>query len=227
MRYDFIDIGCSIFDTSIDKYGMKANGILVEPVKEFFDVLPSSNTVKKECAAIAEFNGESQFYAILLEGAELRYWTEDELTRDVENGFIIQDEECSPLVRPAHMGASAFHDPTKFDFAAHLKPTKKIVKTMRLSNLFDAYNVTEIDTFKVDAEGYDIIIVCQLINIMKSKNIKINKIIFEMPHEENDENSSQLKIYNYYLSILKEKFNYEYKKISPNDWSQDVLLTLK
>ena len=212
MKYDFIDIGCSIFDTSVDKYGINANGILIEPVKEFFDVLPSSNTVKKECVAIAEFNGESEFYAILLDGAKLRYWSEDELEKDIKDGFIKQDKEYSPLIRPAHMGSSAFNDPTKYEFTKHLKPTKQIVKTMRLSNLFDIYNVTEIDTLKIDAEGYDILIVCQLLNIMKSSKIKINKITFEFPHEVSDENYSYLKICGYFVNVLEEKFNYEYKK---------------
>jgi hypothetical protein len=37
MKYDFVEIGASIWDTSIDHFGLEAIGLFVEPMRAIQD----------------------------------------------------------------------------------------------------------------------------------------------------------------------------------------------
>jgi hypothetical protein len=54
MKYTFVDIGCGHFATSVDIFGTMCNGLLVEPIEEYCNVLPRSDTVIVECSAVSE-----------------------------------------------------------------------------------------------------------------------------------------------------------------------------
>lgn len=224
MKYDFIDIGCSIFDVSVDEYGLEASGILVEPVKEFIDVLPCSKTVLKENCAISFFNGESEFYAIIDKEKKLRYWSAKEVNEDLDENFVIEKSETGHRLTPFHMGTSSFHDPREEDFVRDARPYKVNVKTMRLKEFFEKYDVTSIEQLKLDCQGHDVFIVCQLIKLLRKKTIKVNKIIFEYVdwHPFNKTNGIADKL----VEILEKEFNYTSIRTNKNYWSHDMELTL-
>ena len=160
MKFKFIEIGCSIFNTYIDKFGLDVNGLLVEPMPNLFDVVPSSKTVLKENCAITDHDGEVKFY--------------------LYDGF--NKNSKYDYIKP---GDYTWSQGFGWDISSiDLNPNRKLtgettVKCLTLKSLLEKYNVTEIDHFKVDAEGHDHIILKQLLDLMND-GFKVNMdILFE------------------------------------------------
>ena len=165
MKYKFVEIGCSICNTYADRFGLEVNGLLVEPMPNLFKVVPSSNTVKKENVAISKHDGEVEFYLyneFTLDN-EYQYYGSEPIqnAKDVKKGWGASSIDLNP-----HPGRPV--------------NSKVSIPCITLQTLFNKYNVTEVDYFKVDAEGHDDVILEQLLLMVNNKEITINKeIIFE------------------------------------------------
>ena len=165
MKYDFVEIGCSIWNTYADKFGLEAIGLLVEPMPNLYKVVPSSSTVKKENTAISDHNGTVEFYLY------------DDFSVDTEYSYYGNIKLSKSNEQPKGWGASSIDlnpNPVR-------KPNgKAIVNSMTLEMLFKKYNINEIDYFKVDAEGHDDVILNQLDKLLESKKVIVHKeIVFE------------------------------------------------
>lgn len=176
MNYKFVDIGTCYYATSVDDFGLDVNGLLVDPIQKFIDVLPSSNTVKKECCAITEVDGEVEFNTYFdknFDSFELKYFTSADRERwRKEKTFI--DGKTKPL----HSAKSSLIDHPWDHVLKHQKKIK--VNGMRLETLFKKYNVLEIDHLRIDTEGFDHKILEQVIELLSENKIKINnEISFE------------------------------------------------
>ena len=60
MKYNFIEIGTSDFRTLATD--TEKTGISIEPVKEYFDNLPTREGLIKINAAVSDVSGEGQMY---------------------------------------------------------------------------------------------------------------------------------------------------------------------
>lgn len=163
MKYNFVEIGCSIYNTYVDRFGLDVNGLLVEPMPNLFKVVPNSKTVKKENAAITHYDGKVEFHL---------YHGFDPNRNYKYHGTNIK----SALKEPNGWDVSSIDpNPKRIDNCTG----KLTVPAMTLKTLFKKYNITEVDYFKVDAEGHDHIVIQQLLNLMDS-GITVNKeIMFE------------------------------------------------
>lgn len=158
MKYDFVEIGCSIWNTYVDSFGLNSTGLLVEPIPNLFTAVPESNTVKKENCAITSHDGFVYLY------------TYDEFSIDKKYRYMELNENHT---QGLGWGVSSI----KLNKYRKLNGKVK-VKCMTLEQLFVKYNVSEIDFFKIDAEGHDHIILGQLLILMNQNKVKINKQIF-------------------------------------------------
>ena len=165
MKYKFVEIGCSIWNTYADRFGLDVVGLLVEPMPNLFKVVPSSNTVKKENTAITDYNGTVDFHLY------------DEFSVDTEYSYYGNIKLSETTQQPKGWGASSID--------LNPNPARKLngkltVSAMTLKTLFEKYNITEIDYFKIDAEGHDDNILNQLDKLLETKKIIVHKeIIFE------------------------------------------------
>lgn len=163
MKYDFVETGCSIWNTYADKFGLQAKGILVEPLPNLFDVAPSPGTVFKENCAITSYDETVSMY------------TYDLFSKDSPVEYLGTKADRIPEM-PKGWGASSIDINTNPERTVNAKTE---VPCMTLDSLFKKYDVTELDHFKVDAEGHDHIVLDQLLSLMRS-GLTINKeIIFE------------------------------------------------
>lgn len=143
-----IEIGTSDFRTQA---GI-ANGIFIEPVKEYFDRLPENCT--KENVAISDYEGEIDIHYIPSETIKkhnLPYWLRG----------------CNSV--------NSIH-PTilKMGWKKHAVFTK--VPVVRIKSIVDKYNINEIDILKIDTEGHDCVI---LNDFLDTVNILPGQIQFE------------------------------------------------
>ena len=64
MKYDFIEIGTSDFDTLIQSSNTTTKGISIEPLKFYLDNLPNNDNIIKSNYAVSNFNGKIDIYYV-------------------------------------------------------------------------------------------------------------------------------------------------------------------
>lgn len=163
MNYKYIEIGTCDFASLINKYPNEL-GLSVEPVKYLLDNLPNKTKNKKLNYAIADENGEKEFYKLKDEHLS------DKTQRTYERGMsclVGGDNEQKRIVN-----------------SVRFKRFEKIkVPTKTLQKLFDEENVNHVEFLKIDTEGYDINIMKQLYKT----NIRPDKIKFEIEHSSKED----------------------------------------
>lgn len=170
MKYDFVEIGASIWNTCADHFGLDATGLLVEPMPNLFKAIPCSDTVKKENVAISSHDGVVKFYTY--EG----YSPEKEYT------YMPLDE----ISKFGYETQGSGWDISSIDLNEKRKVTGSLeVECLTLHSLLKKYNITEIGLFKTDAEGHDHVILNQLLDLMNNGLIVNDEIFFEYNHLSN------------------------------------------
>lgn len=155
MKYDFIEIGTSNFDTLIEKADNNVIGISIEPMKKYLDQLPNPTNVKKLNCAIS-FDGSEMpidFYYVDLETISklnLKKWLRG----------------CNTIgnYHPMHI---------RYNLQEHVTIEK--VNQRSLESIFNEYNVSEIDYLKIDTEGGD----CKIMKQLYYTSVRPKKIKFE------------------------------------------------
>lgn len=142
-----IEIGTSDFRTLAGK----VDGLYIEPVKEHFDRLPDCN---KENVAVSNIAGELDIFYIPSE--------------------VILAYKLPNWIRGCN-SVHAIHPTVKAQGYSHLVVHDR-VKVVRIKSLIEKYNITEIDTLKIDTEGHDCII---LNDFLDTVDILPNVIQFE------------------------------------------------
>lgn len=172
MKYKFIDIGCGTFGVSSDVYGTNVKGMYVEPIRQFLDVLPKSNSIDNVNAAITDFIGEQEMDVWMLD-KPIKYFTEEQLInakKCVEKKQI----NSNTIDYILHQGGGTFIENRD---SIPYEPTKVKVNCITLKKLIDDYNIEEVDHIKIDVEGHENIVLKQLLDIMRTTNFKINNIL--------------------------------------------------
>lgn len=210
MKYTFIDIGCGHTDVSTDTYGLNVNGLLVEPIKEFCDVLPNSDTVLIEQSAVGEYNGIIDIHCDLdtkENKKPLKYFSIEQINSVEKLKTVLKTDHIYGTSSIIHNG----------QLYSRNFPIRK-VNLITLESLINKYNITEVDQFKIDVEGYENIILQQLIELMENNKLVVNKrIIFEYNDLSNLKKLDELKL------LISEKFgfNYLYKALAKN---RDIIM---
>ena len=165
-------------------------GISVEPIKEYLDTLPDNDgRNKKVNAGISAKNG-TQFINFAK-----NYKTKKKKTD--ASGW---------------KGRSSFKSLQKLNIKEKKRFQKRKVKVMTLQSLFTKYNVQSIDIMRVDTEGYDGIIVNQLLDT----KIRPITLIYEHLHLDNKE-----------LQDLRKRLRREYRKVYTDKFDDKWILKKK
>lgn len=174
MHYKFVDIGTAFFDTSVELYPDEP-GILVEPVKKYLDLVPTSSNVIKANYAISDYDGDG---SLTISKTDFdRYYTKQELI-DI---FYNKDSSSNELFwKLAFSGCSKLNEKHSI-FLEHKNIELEVVNTKVVSfhSFCDLYDITSIEYFNIDTEGHETVILPQVLERILEKKLVANKIKFE------------------------------------------------
>jgi hypothetical protein len=161
MKYDFIEIGTSNFDTLIETADDYTVGLSIEPIGYYLDQLPNRANVKKLDIAVAR-NNKFGFMDV--------YYVPERVIR--ARGLPDWLRGCNSVgdYHPKHIELSV-RDLVQID----------TVELIPVGELFNCYNVTELDYLKIDTEGADCEIMQHLCEFLKTEPTTRypKKILFE------------------------------------------------
>jgi len=174
MKYDFVEIGTSDFETEIEKADDSTVGLSVEPLSIYYNNLPNKKNCKKVMKAISNKEGTVSIYYIKPETIN-------------ENGLPYWVKGCNSITNPRKLYSKHVHFSADDYFREDIVSTEK-VECITPKTLFLENNVTSIGLLKIDTEGHDGIILKEIINVMK-ENTKfiIDKIQYELTYIEEKE----------------------------------------
>jgi len=161
MKFDYVDIGTSDFDTSADilKSGQKA--LLVEPVKYYLDKLPVGPGIFKKNAAVSCHKGKGKMYYVtdeVIKRYNLPNWIRGCNSFNQQHGTVVNIFE-------------------KLGLSLNLV-TCEDVPVITFFDLIKEYNIKTIEFLKIDTEGHDHIILRSVMQAMR-KGLKIKQIRVE------------------------------------------------
>lgn len=157
MRYDFIEIGTSDFDTLLESSQCEI-GISIEPLKFYLDNLPDKDNVIKLNCAISDRNDVVDVY-----------WIDPS---DIETynlpGWL---RGCNSIKEPH---PSAIKELKDRNIEYLYKKTQ--CKCLTWETIVNVYDIKYVNYLKIDTEGHDYIIIN---NILDSNTVLPKKILFE------------------------------------------------
>ena len=163
MKYNFIEIGSSNYDTCLEAAKEDDLGLTIEPMIEYLNKLPDRPNVKKVNVAIGDTPGELDIY----------YFSEETIKKyNLGHWFY----GCNMIGKP--------HPLHHLEIKQKGLPSDCIdcrkVPIISIETLFQQYDVTEIDYIKIDTEGYDTKIMNMYIDyISNHPSSMANRIQFE------------------------------------------------
>lgn len=144
--YDFVEIGTSDFDNLIETADDTVKGLSIEPVKIYFDKLPSKANVKKLNCAVSDKDAELTCYWVhpddIVEHS-LPNWVRGCGTINHQHPLIIEQLSSRQLM--------------------HLYRHNKC-EVMSWSTLVERESIRSIKFLKIDAEGSDYAILESILN---------------------------------------------------------------
>jgi hypothetical protein len=149
MKYNFIEIGTSNFDTLIETATDTTVGISIEPIQYYLDQLPNPPGVTKLKCAVSRNNRS--------ETLEVYYVPE----------HLIHEHGLPDWLR----GCNSIGD---YHLQHHLLNVKHLVvrdqvQCVPIGALFDQQDITELDYLKIDTEGSDCDIMLHLLDYLKTQ----------------------------------------------------------
>jgi len=162
MKYDFIEIGTSDFDTEIENCDDNKKGLSIEPVKIYLDGLPDKKNVTKINAAVSNYNGFVDVY-------------------------YLNEETIKKFNLPSYVkGQNSIGNPHP-EILKYFKNglineyiSKKSVPVINFETIITNYNVESLDLLKIDTEGHDCVIMEDYLKYVGDKpSLLAKKIIFE------------------------------------------------
>lgn len=161
MKYDFVEIGTSNFETLIEKAGPETVGISIEPLKHYLEQLPNKpRVIKLNAAVIGEgVRGYTEIFYVpehLVDSLKLPHWLKG----------------CNSM--------GDYHIEHHKLGVTHLVERYKI-DTIPISELFEEYDIEEPEMLKIDTEGADVDILMGFVKYLNTahKNKRPRNIIFE------------------------------------------------
>lgn len=187
MKYDYIDIGTSDFETSLEQLKESETLILVEPLIHYLNKFPNKENIFKCPFALSDKDGIMKMY----------YVSEDKID---QFGLPAWVRGCNSLGKMHPTLVNQLNLQSVMDCVN--------VPVLSVTNFFNLYQITEIGQLKIDTEGHDATILKEIYQIQEIQNIPIQKIIFEYiwRKEELDELTQR----------YQEKYNVRISKIGDN-----------
>ena len=158
MRYDFIEIGTSDFDTLVEQdWPEDVHGICVEPMEIYLNNLIRRPNVVYVTTAISDKDGEATMY---YPDPDF-FQKHKEINRDIRGWNTLHTAHPSLKEHVTDSGLSSI---TTNEMCARLLPRK--IKTIRVQTVTwetfaTTHDITGIGHLKIDAEGHDIVILRQ------------------------------------------------------------------
>lgn len=181
MKFDYIDIGTSDFDTSLDIRKEGQTILLVEPIKYYLDKLPNGKDIYKANYAISNNNiGGKMFYI------------KEEYIK--QYGMPSWLRGCNSYGKP-HPTVVRFFKELKFPMEQFVSIEE--VKSITFNDLIKKFKITSIGFLKIDTEGYDHII--------------LKEVLFQMFNRT-------------HKKLWIEKIKVEYNQVFENTRAIDILL---
>lgn len=174
MKYDFIEIGTSDFDTLIQTC-KNERGLSIEPLKFYQDRLPNKPNVKKINSAISDEVGEMPIFYIHendIKKYKLPDWIRGcnsvgTLHQSLDGKVKWVDDILKRCLKP-------------FNLQVKDIVRKEMVSVINWETLVKNENISSIDVLKIDTEGHDIIILNDYLkNCVNNTNLYAKKIQFE------------------------------------------------
>lgn len=166
MRYDFIEIGTSDFETLLQNASDDAVGISIEPIEYYLDRLPKKKGVKKINAAMSDQEGYIDIYYIedhVISDNNLPWWVRGSNSVGQPHPFVIK-----------HIGEPLY---------MKLVSIKK-VPTITWKSLIKQNDIEGIEYLKVDTEGHDHIILGSYLDECESNpSLLASHVKFEFHRE--------------------------------------------
>ena len=163
MNYNFVDIGTSDFQTSVEKLFDFPDAVilLVEPLKFYLDNLPTSENIIKANLAVSDKNGLADIFFLS--------------EKDIDHyNFIQCVRGCNKIGIP--------HVSIEYELFRRGLPKSLIkqesIQTVTFQELCYRYNIESIDYLKVDTEGHEEFIIPGVLSQIKS-GLLIKEIQFE------------------------------------------------
>ena len=188
MKYNFIEIGTSDFDTLLETTEGEI-GLSIEPLKFYLDKLPNNSHVIKVNCAISDKNGITNVF-----------WVKPEDIDEYELSWFLKG--CNSIIRPHSVTERELKE-KKLEFL--LNETQCEIITWE--RLVERYNVESVDLLKIDTEGHDCVIIN---NILDTKTTVLpKKIWFE---------ANELTNPKFIEKTVKRLKSFGYKIIDNNGW---------
>ena len=189
MRYNFIEIGTSDFDTLLQKSSDTAIGLSVEPLNYYLDRLPNKPGVTKVNAALSNSDDYLEIYNVPVSAIEkynLPYWVRG----------------CNSLSKPHQytmdtIGAELYNQIVQIDR----------VPTITWKTLISQYNVESVEFIKIDTEGHEYIILKDYFEICENNPLLYaDKIMFE--YNQNSDMPALDRLFSSSTITFKDTINY-------------------
>lgn len=190
MKYDFIEIGLSDFETILQTNCEGMNGVSIEPVSYYLNKLPNKENVKKLNWAISNYNGTIEIF-----------YLKEELINNF--GLPLWVRGCNS-VNDYHPQVIKLLNQLNIDYKKVV--TKETVEVHDIEYLFNFLNVKALNYLKLDCEGHDNIIINNLLNFCE-KNIHCRPLHIKF---ENNSLSNKEEVF----SIMKRLENSGYVRVN-------------
>ena len=151
----FIEVGSCDFDTCEKLIENGWNGVVIEPVKFYFDLLPKYTNVHYENIAISDEKGQN----------EIHYVDPSYIQRD-DQSWIKGISSLESMSGPLSLKGNE-----------HLPKIRQPVQTDTLESICEKYDIKYIDYLKIDTEGHDF-------RVLKSLNFdKVHVKFIKIEHK--------------------------------------------
>lgn len=148
MKFDFIEIGTSDFETMIES-SVSGIGMSIEPLKFYLDNLPDKDNVIKLNCAVSDRNGEVDIF-----------WINPS---DIDKYGLPQWlRGCNSIINP-HPSALTELAERKLE---HIYKKSKC-KCMTWDSIVETYDIKHVEYLKIDTEGHDTVIINRILDYDK------------------------------------------------------------
>lgn len=190
MFYDFLEIGCSDFETEIATIQPHQHGLSIEPARYYYDKLPNKKNCPKRNIAVGDYDGV----------ATIRYVKPDFIERYNPPDWL---KGCNS-VEGTHELIANFLDEHKLPHEKAVAEESVYIHT--LHNIIKVEGITQLYYLKIDTEGYD----CRILNVFLNNTLPTDIVLphfiqFETnshtPDEEISDTVSRLESHGYDLEM--------------------------
>jgi len=161
MKYDFVEIGTSNFNTLIETATDTTVGLSIEPIQYYLDCLPNPLNVKKLNCAVSRTNQEEMLCV---------YYVPEK---------VIAEYHLPDWLRGCNaVGEYHFqHTALEIESLVH----RQTVACLPIGQIFEQNNISELTYLKIDTEGSDCAIMLHLATYLKTQpqSRYPKKIMFE------------------------------------------------